>query len=126
MRHLTLLFTFALITGASFRGNTQSLKNTAWKTYVTSANDSMILHIGNDSSFVTGSNGDVVVRSVFHVMKDTLTIEDYDGQYMCPNTKGTYLYSIKEEKLVMKLINDGCDGRATGIDGIAWIKVKTL
>jgi hypothetical protein len=124
MRHLSLLFTFALIAGASFRGNTQSLRNTAWKTYVASANDTLILHIGNDSSFVSGSNGDVVVRSVVHVIKDTLTLEDYEGQYMCPNLKGTYSYAIKDDKLIMKLITDDCDGRATGINGVAWIRVK--
>src|ERR1700733_7964903 len=99
MKKLTLLIVVAFVAGVSHT-NAQSLRNTAWKTYITTASDSMTLHIGIDSSWVTTGGGDVVVRSLFHVSKDTLTLDDFDGQYMCPNQKGVYTYTLKDDKLV--------------------------
>ncbi|HXB92600.1 MAG TPA: hypothetical protein VNU72_09935 [Puia sp.] len=123
MKKLTLLTVLALAAGV-FHANAQSLRNTAWKTYITTASDSMTLHIGTDSSWVTTGGGDVVVRSLCHVSKDTITLDDFDGQYMCPNQKGVYTYTLKDDKLVLNLVNDGCDGRATGINGVAWIRIS--
>lgn len=124
MKKLILLIVVAFVAGVSHT-TAQSLRNTAWKTYITTASDSMTLHIGIDSSWVTTGGGDVVVRSLFHVSKDTLTLDDFDGQYMCPNQKGVYTYTLKDDKLVLNLVNDGCDGRATGINGIVWIRART-
>ncbi len=124
MKKLILLIVVSLVAGF-YHTTAQSLRNTAWKTYITTASDSMTLHIGIDSSWVTTGGGDVVVRSLFHVSKDTLTLDDFDGQYMCPNQKGVYTYTLKDDKLVLNLVNDGCDGRATGINGIVWIRART-
>lgn len=123
MKKLSLLIAFALIAGA-FHGNAQSLTNTAWKTYISSLNDSITIHIGSDTSFVTMGTGDVVVRSVCHVNKDTLTLLDFDGQYMCTTGTGTYQFTVKEDKLTMKMVTDPCTDRAGAIDGVAWARVK--
>jgi hypothetical protein len=123
MKNLSLLIVFALVAGA-FTGNAQSLKNTAWKTYISGLNDSITLHIGNDTSFVTMGTGDVVVRSVCHVSKDTLTMQDFDGQYMCASGMGTYVIALKEDKLTMKMVTDPCTDRSGSIDGATWVRVK--
>jgi hypothetical protein len=125
MKKLNLLAIFILFTGA-FRADAQSIHNTAWKTYITSLSDTITLHIGGDTSFVTVSTGDVVVRSIFQASGDTLTMKDFEGQYACQNGTGIYKYTIKEDKLVMKMVTDPCDGRGTAIDGIAWDKAKML
>jgi len=125
MKKLSLLVVFALVAGI-FRADAQSLHNTAWKTYVSGLNDTLTLHIsGGGTSFVTLSNGDVVIRSVFHVSGDTLSMSDFDGQYACPSGAGKYTYSIKEDKLTMKMITDPCDQRGPAIDGVAWDRAKT-
>lgn len=125
MRKLSLLTISVLIMGA-FRVDAQSLHNTAWKTYITSLNDTLTLHIGGDTSFVTASSGDVVVRSIFQSSGDTVSMKDFDGQYACQNGAGIYKYTIKEDKLTMKMVTDPCDGRGTAIDGIVWDRAKML
>ena len=123
MRKLISLAFFIFIAGA-FRGNAQSLHNTAWKAFFTGPNDTLTLHIGIDSSFVTMSNGDIAARSTIRVSKDTLSLTDFDGQFMCPNSTGVYQFTVSTDKLVMKLISDPCDGRSTAINGVEWSRVK--
>jgi hypothetical protein len=123
MKKMILPVLVVLMAGA-FRGNAQSLHNTAWKMYVSSLNDTLTLHIGNDSSYVTTGTGDVVVRSTCRISKDTVTLQDFDGQYICPNQPGVYTFIIKDEKLVLKLVSDDCEGRNAAINGIAWARVK--
>jgi hypothetical protein len=124
MKKLSLLAIFVLVAGA-FRADAQSLQNTAWKTYVSGLNDTLTLHIGTDSSFVSTGSGDVVIRSVVQVSADTVSMRDVDGQYACTNGTGIYKYSIKEDKLVMKMVTDPCDNRSGAIDGITWDRAKT-
>ena len=123
MRKSISMAIIVLIAGA-FHSNAQSLHNTAWKMYVAGLNDTITLHIGTDSSFVTLTSGDVVIRSVVHVSGDTLSMKDIDGQYACPNGAGIYQYAIKEDKLIMRMITDPCDDRATSINGVAWDRAK--
>jgi hypothetical protein len=125
MKKLPLLVLFALILGA-FRGNAQSLHNTAWKMYVAGLSDTLTLHIGSDTSFVTISAGDVVIRSLCHVAGDTLTMKDFDGQYMCQDGTGVYQYTVKDDKLVLKMVTDPCNDRATSINGMPWDRAKMI
>ena len=122
---LAIIVLVALVAGA-FQGNAQSLHNTDWKAYITALSDTITLHIGTDTSWVTVTSGDVVVRSLFHVSGDTLSMQDFDGQYACQNGAGTYQYTIKEDKLVMKMVTDPCDGRVGSINGIVWDKAKMI
>jgi hypothetical protein len=103
----------------------QSIANTAWKAYFDGVNDTLTLHVGKDSSYVTNSGGDVVVRSTVKVSGDTLAITDVEGQYACVGVTGTYKYSINAtDNLVMALVSDGCDGRARNLNGLPWIRIK--
>ena len=124
MRNL-LLSTILILVAGAFRGNAQSLQNTVWKAYLTGPNDTVTLHIGKDTSFVTMGAGDlVVVRSICRVSKDTVSLQDFEGQYLCPDGTGVYLYTVTADKLVLKMVNDPCDGRATAINGVAWARVS--
>jgi hypothetical protein len=125
MKKLSLLIIFAFILGA-FRGNAQSLHNTAWKMYVAGLSDTLTLHIGSDTSFVTISNGEVVVRSVCHASGDTLTMKDFEGQYACQDGTGVYHYTVKDDKLVLKMVTDPCDNRVNAINGIPWDRAKMM
>ncbi len=118
----------ALLTGALLSVHAQSqlpsLKNTNWKLFVPDLNDSITLHIKTDSSYVTTTAGDPVVRSVCKVSADTLCFTDYDGQYACPNQTGKYKISLSDDanSMILTLIEDPCDGRANAINKLKWIR----
>jgi len=102
----------------------QSLKNTNWKLYIDELHDTITLHIQTDSSYVTqGSNGTVVVRSVWKTVKDSVTMRDVDGQYACPGEAGVYTYAIKEGTLTFFVVGDPCEGRRNSLNGAKWIKL---
>jgi hypothetical protein len=101
----------------------QTIAHTVWKGYFADPlNDTIYFHFGNDTSFVSNRAGEAVARSTVKVSKDTLTITDYDGQYMCAGT-GVYTYVIKDKELKLSLVRDDCQGR-NAIADIKWIKVE--
>lgn len=101
-----------------------SLRNTNWKLYVAELGDTITLHIKMDSSYVTTTNGDAVVRSVCKVSADTLFFTDYDGQYACPNMTGKYKISLSDDanSLTFTLIDDPCEGRTNAINKAKWTR----
>ena len=52
----------------------------------------------------------------------TLTLHDYDGPYFCPDADGKSRINLKDDQLILVLIDDSCEGRAGSINGIKWIK----
>lgn len=122
MKHLTLLL--LLFAAAVTPTCAQSLINTNWKTYFGDpVNDSLVLHIRTDTSFVTNRMGTAVVRSVCKISGDTLSFDDYDGEYACPSMVGRYKVSQAEGVLSFVLIDDPCDGRAGSLPATKWKKV---
>jgi len=101
----------------------QSLKNTSWRMFVDQLHDSLTIHIGTDTSFVTAGDGSVVVRSVFKVSGDTLSLSDYEGQYACPDMKGSYKIGVDSDLLGFLLIDDPCEGRVGTLNNSKWRKV---
>jgi hypothetical protein len=128
MKHISLSALALVISLLSIRAKAQtqspSLKNTNWKLYVPDLNDSITLHIKMDSSYVTATTGDPIVRSVCKISADTLSFTDYDGQYACPGQTGKYKISIPDDgnSLTLTLIEDPCDGRATAINKLKWTR----
>jgi hypothetical protein len=123
MKKTVLQFFCILLLGA---GSTraQSIVNTSWKLFIGGeVNDTLILHIKTDSSYVTNSTGDVVVRSTCKLSADTLFLNDFEGNYSCPG-QGTYKYLVAGDNLTLDLINDQCQGRADNINGVKWTRVK--
>ena len=102
----------------------QSLVNTKWKGFFGNPiNDTITLHYQKDTFMVTNTNGETLVRSVLKISKDTMTITDIDGMYMCPQSDGVYKYSITGDNLSFVMVTDPCEGR-NGITEIKWIRVQ--
>ena len=121
----TILFTVILLLTAAFGLRAQSIGNSDWKTFIGDPlNDTLTFHIRGDSSYVTTSQGDVVVRSHCTISGDTLSLRDYEGQYACPDMEGKYKFMINGQVLVLTLIDDPCEGRMHSIDGIKWAKAS--
>ena len=104
----------------------QAIKNTSWKAYFDAPiNDTATLTVGNDSTTITNTQGMTVVMSAIHIAGDTITIKDVTGPIACPpDATGTYTYTIATDKMVLHLVSDDCDGRASAISNREWTKVK--
>jgi hypothetical protein len=129
MKKPLLVASALLLSLMSMTANAQtpSLKNSTWKLYVQELNDTITLHIKMDSSYVTVSTGDAVVKSVCKISADTLSFTDYDGQYACPSQTGTYKLSFSDDNtvMIMTVIDDPCDGRNGAINKMKWMKAPT-
>jgi hypothetical protein len=104
----------------------QSINNKNWKAFFSEPfNDTLTLHLHGDSSFVTLSNGEVLVQSKCTITDETVTISDYStGQYSCPDMTGKYKINLKGDFLTLTLIEDACEGRAQALDGVKWTKAS--
>ena len=100
----------------------QSVDNRNWKAYLEAPiNDTVTFHIHSDSSFVTNSNGEVVIRVNCAITRDSLTIVNQDGaETGCPDQKGKYKIDLKENNFKLTLIEDACEGRAQALNGVIW------
>ena len=124
MKKIFLSATVVFLTGF-LSLQAQNLNHTAWKTYFGDPiNDTISWHFEGDTSYVLGSHGDVFVRSHYKVVKDTLNISDYDGQYQCPAMDAKYTFTVSGSELSLVLVEDACQGR-NAIAGIKWIRLKT-
>ncbi len=112
---------FILLTAFVMQVNAQSIKDTDWKTFIgDQINDTLTIHFRKDSSFVSTSAGNVVVRSFCTLSGDTLVFKDYEGEYICPDSEGKYKFRINDGFLLLTLISDPCDGRVRAVDGVKW------
>lgn len=113
MRHLpVVLFVFVLAAGSTTVRAQTSLKNTAWKFYVDALHDTLTMHIGVDTSFSTSSTGDIIVRSTYKTVGDTIRIKDVDGQYPCMDGEGVYKFVVDGDVLTFLLVADPCYNRS--------------
>jgi hypothetical protein len=118
-----ILFLFFLL--ASVAGvKAQSLKGTSWKLYVDELHDTLTFHIGADTSYTTDGSGEIVVRSLCKISKDTLTLHDIDGKYVCPDGTGVYTYVFLADGLTLNMVSDPCDNRSNAINGVKWVRAK--
>jgi len=122
---LAAVFSISLVTSHLCA---QSINNRNWKAYFADPiNDTLTLHVHSDSSFVTTSRGDVMLRTNCIVNRDTLTLSDYgDSEHSCPDAKGKYKINLSGTTLTLSLIDDPCDGRAHAIDGVKWVEAGKL
>jgi len=107
-----VLLVFALCAGSTAVRAQSSLKNTAWKFYVDALHDTLTMHIGVDTSFSSSSSGDVIVRSTYKTVGDTIKIKDVDGQYPCMDGEGVYKYVVDGDTLTFLLVADPCYNRS--------------
>ena len=123
MKKIILFTGLFCLTSTLFQLHAQSINNSNWKAFFGDPfNDTLTIHIHGDSSFVTKSDGEVLVRSNYTIAGDTITISDYGtGEYACPD-KGKYKINLKGDSLILTLIDDPCEGRATSLSGLKWIR----
>ena len=106
----------------------QSINNRNWKAFFADPiNDTLTLHVHSDSSFVTDSKGEVMLRTNCILKADTLTLSDYgEGEHTCPDAKGKYKISLNGKSFTLSLIDDPCEGRAHALNGVKWTEVGKL
>jgi len=102
----------------------QSLKGTSWKLYIEDLHNTLTFHIRGDSSYTTDGSGETVVRSLCKINRDTLTLRDIDGKYVCPDQDGVYTYAFIADTLTLNLVSDQCSNRSNAINGVKWIRAK--
>lgn len=123
MKHLLFAFLFFFAAALLSRADAQSLLNTNWRAYIADpVNDTLVLHIKADTSFVTDRSGSTVVRSIYKISGDTLSMTDLDGAYACPSMTGKYKVAQTGDQLVFTLVDDPCDGRAGALPATKWMK----
>ena len=120
-KFIVVLFVFFCCVGAG-RLSAQSLQNTAWKFYVESLHDTLTMHIGVDTSFSTSSSGEMIVRSRYQVVKDTIKINDIDGEYPCMEGEGVYRYTVDGDYMTFYLVNDPCGNRSEALKDMKFLK----
>jgi len=122
MKKIIFLTAFLLFIGLS-RSQSQSLQNTHWKSlFAAPINDTAIFNFAKDTSNMTSSKGVEIVRSIFHVTNDTLTIKDIGGEIACGDEPGIYTYTITKTTLKLMVVTDPCDGRANSLSGRIWAR----
>jgi hypothetical protein len=128
MKKMILLAGAFCFTAIASQAYAQSINNRNWKAYFADPiNDSLTLHVHADSSFVTDSKGEVMVRTNCILSADTLTLADYsEGEHSCPDAKGKYKINLSGKTFTLSLIDDACEGRARALDGVKWTEVGKL
>lgn len=121
MKKIILLTGIVLFASASCL-HAQSIDNKNWKAYLDAPiNDTVTFHIQSDSSYVTNSNGDVVIRMRCFIAADTLTIINQEAdEHGCPDQKGKYKINFKGKSFVLTAIEDACEGRAHALQSVEW------
>jgi hypothetical protein len=117
----TILIT-GLVCFAFLVSQSQSIDNKNWKAHLpVPINDTVTLHLNSDSSFITNSEGQVVIRMSCMVNGNTLTMVNEDpGEHGCPDQKGIYTINFKGNTFVLTVVSDACEGRAQALAGVLW------
>jgi len=127
MKKLFLLAAVVCSTLMTSTVSAQTINNRDWKAFFADPiNDTLTLHIRADSSFVTTSKGDIMLRTNCIIIHDTLTLSDYgDSEHSCPD-KGKYKINLNGKSFTLSLIDDACEGRAQALNGVKWTEVGKL
>jgi hypothetical protein len=120
-KSIFLAVTLALI-GFS-QTHAQPLQKTRWTSeFDVPINGTALFSFGRDTCNITNSRGREIVRSVFHVSHDTVTIRDIGGDIACGPEVGVYTYHISKNILILMFVRDSCEGRAHALIGREWIR----
>lgn len=126
MQKIILLGSFFCLALALCKLHAQSISNKSWKTYIGAPiNDTAFFNINKDSSFITNSKGEVMVRFHSEIAGDTLSFVDYGTEEQgCPDIKGVYKINFAGHSFTLTLINDSCDGRSQALVDRKWMEAK--
>jgi len=126
MKKIILITGLFFLASPVFLLQAQSINNKNWKAFFAEPfNDTLTLHIQSDSSFVTLSNGEVLVRTACKITGDIVTLTDYStGEYSCPDVTGKYKLNLNGDSFILTLVEDPCEGRSQALSGVKWIKAS--
>lgn len=123
----TLILTLAI--GFSSFAKAQ-LANTSWKgNFNVPDPTEMILQFKADSVLLDYTYGVTLETMSYSINNDTLFLRKLDGRSDCSySDNASYKFGIKDKKLVLSLINDGCATRADAwpSDGLEIIEADNL
>jgi hypothetical protein len=124
MKKLILSVVFFCVALILCQLHAQSIANKSWKTYIDAPiNDTVILNMYIDSSSITNTKGQVMVRHHCKISGDTLTIEDTGTEEQgCTGIKGSYKINYIDNGFTLTLISDECDGRSQALADRKWIE----
>ncbi|MFI5187788.1 MAG: hypothetical protein ACHQF0_13740, partial [Chitinophagales bacterium] len=110
MKKIILIAGIFCLTVITSHLHAQSINNRNWKAgFGDPFFDTLTLHIHSDSSFVTNSKGEVLLRTNCILNADTLTLSDYGtGDYTCPDMPGKYKINLNGNSFTLSLIDDAC------------------
>ena len=126
MREFILSVAIFCLGGTICKLQAQSITNKCWKSYIGAPiNDTAFFYIYRDSSIITNSKGDVMVRQHCTINGDTLTILDFGTEEQgCTDIKGMYQINFADDGFNLSLINDPCEGRSQAFTGRKWMEAK--
>lgn len=108
-----LIISIVCISLLSFRHLTnQPLENTRWEGTVNVPAPTDAVFEFKKDSFLLYLNGGVFESMLYKVSGDSLFINKLDGNSPCNSETGLYQFSIKENKLYLKAVDDPCSIRS--------------
>lgn len=109
----TLIISIICISLLSFRHfSNQPLENTRWEGQINVPAPTDAIFEFKKDSFLLFVNGDLFETMQYNVSGDSLRIKKLDGNSPCNNENALYTFSIKENKLYIKAVDDPCTIRA--------------
>ena len=124
MKKTLSLTSFIFLCAIASQAYSQSIRNTQWKAFIPSLNDTIKLTFLNDSSQATNGFGDILMRSLFSTSGEKITLKDYEGQIACLNFECQYSYHQKDSTVIFSAIQDPCNGRVEALDGVMWSNLR--
>jgi hypothetical protein len=117
---------FFITATIAFTTTDAQLENTRWKTTLP-VNGAMntILDFRKDTVLLyTVADSSMIERMTYTRNDTAFTLIKIDGQSDCYTTPGKYGFTIKEDILSLKLLNDNCYDRYSVIQNTVWKKWK--
>ncbi|MEX0636760.1 MAG: hypothetical protein WD135_08325 [Ferruginibacter sp.] len=94
----------------------QPLENTRWKGTINAPSPIEAVFEFKKDSFFLYVDGQVFETMYYRVNGDSLSIVKLDGTSPCNAEEAVYNFSIKENKLYLKVTNDPCSIRASAFN----------
>jgi len=101
------------------------LANTKWKGILALDNPvNVTFNFGKDTLSVYNIDENHVLETMtFTADKTTFTLLKVSGQSDCPtSTAGKYKYQIKDDKLLMMVVDDACNDRAPYLNNLQLVR----
>ncbi len=114
-----MLISFAFISAKA------QLTNTKWKgTIHLDQPTDIIIHFGTDTLEAFSAEDNSSVEIMHYSIQDTvLTVQKISGQSQCDDVVvGKYKIEIKDNEMLMTVIDDDCDDRGPVLDNTTWKK----